>query len=232
MNRILLAATGLLLTFALNAQTDASGINKKRIVIHSSFGIAAPGVSKLNDALSGVGYLPLRKTYFSRGGGFYVTFPKSRITTVFNFQSYSGTEKDGGKSSWTRGTAIGSSLGYSIRTNSRLELIPFLGVHYSFFGVRAAADLPDDSDFSDYFQSSSDQHNASANQFLLNYGLHLGTAGLGKSAWTQKIVTGLRVGYQSTLTKARWKVNESRLNNGPDINSGGWYVQFILGLLQ
>lgn len=213
-------------------QTGNPDTKKNILVIHSSFGVSAPILTNLNNELTPGGYLPLQKAYFSRGGGFYITFPKTGITTLFNFITYSGTKREDNKSTWARGTSVGTSLGYSIPPGNSIQLIPFAGVLYSFFGVRATADLPDNTDFSDYFRSSSTQHHASTNQFLLNYGIHIAKTNFGKSALSQRIVAGIRIGYQSSLSKPKWSVNKTRLTDGPGINSGGFYAQVIIGLLQ
>lgn len=205
---------------------------KKSIVIHSVAGFNAPQLSEFNAVLASEGLPQFRDFYFTRGGGFYTTFPKAKLATLFNFATFSGNKKTGDQSNWLRSTQAGTSLGFLLKNSDEFQVIPYAGVVYSFFGARVTADNVSSSSFANYFGGPSNQYHVSLNQFMGHVGLHVSKVGIGSSRLFEKTVIGFRAGYFIPTGKGKWKSNEVELSNGPSINPGGLYATFLLGLQQ
>ncbi len=221
----------LLLTVGqLQAQDDWG---KKRFYLNTTFGFHAPELSALNTVLEENSYLKFNRLYFSRGAGFYTIFPKLRLASIFSFSTFSGTRQKDNQSNWLRGTSVGTSLGIAVLNNRKLQLIPYGGIVYSWFGLRIARSVPaGNTPFAGYLAGPSNQHHVAANQFMANFGLHLAKTQLGNSAVGQKILLGLRAGYYLPLGATTWKTSNVTLPEGPDSNGGGIYLQLVLGFLQ
>ncbi|MBC7923891.1 MAG: hypothetical protein H7Z75_22685 [Ferruginibacter sp.] len=195
-------------------------------------GFQAPEVAELNARVGEGGYLKFNRIHFSRGAGFYTLFPKVRLASMFTFSTFSGTRNEGNASNWLRGTSAGTTLGVSVLNNGKLQLIPYGGVVYSWFGMRVASSVPGNTPFTGYLSGPSNQHHVSANQFMANFGLHLAKTPLGNSAIGQQLILGFRGGYYLPLGATAWKTNDAPLREGPASSAGGLYVQLIVGLLQ
>ncbi len=226
MKKILLA--GALLLAALHGFSQS-----KKLVIHSLTGFSFPGAGDLNDELRNADLLEVGSVYFSRGAGFYTVFPKLRLVSLTSFQSYSGTKEKEGKSSSVRGTQIGSSLGLQLTRREGVELVPFAGLAYSFFGVRSASTSPaGGTGFSNYLVAGSNQNHISTNQWLAQVGVQLVKEGIGQSRLAQRIAIGARTGIFLPLGDPKWKTNDTQLSGGPGVNSGGYYLSLLFGFVQ
>ncbi len=219
----------LVLSFTGNGQSVDSNTPEKKVYLNSVLGIAAPGFASLNTDLKQAGFLPLSSVLFARGAGFYTIFPQARLATIFNFSSYSGTNTEPNLSSWVRGTTAGTSLGFVIRNTDRLQLIPYAGLVYSWFGTRLSRVAPTSTAFNGYLTGPANQHHLALEQFLVNVGLHLVKPSLGRSALAQKLLIGVRAGYLTPLNQPSWKSNDITLNGGPTVNPGGLYAHLIFG---
>lgn len=219
----------LLLPFLANGQLEISSIPQKRVYLNSVLGLAAPGLSSLNSQLKQAGFVPLSGVFVARGAGFYTIFPKARLATLFNFSSYSGTRTEGNSSSWVRGSTAGTSLGLVIRNTDRVQLIPYAGVVYSWFGTRLSKLVPGNTTVSGYLNGPANQQHLALNQFLVNLGLHLVKPSLGRGALAQKLLVGVRAGYLTPLTSPSWTTNSTPLGGGPSANAGGLYAHLIFG---
>lgn len=124
---------------------------QKKVFIHNQFSIQIPDFSNLNTELSSSGFMNLNKIYFSRGGGFYTIFPNARLVTLFNYSTYSANMNTGNFTNSIRGTAVGTSLGISIFKKTNIQLIPFGGIIYSWFGARLSNNNTPNQTFSSYF---------------------------------------------------------------------------------
>jgi hypothetical protein len=206
--------------------------SNKTLVIHSIAGFNAPQLSNLNTVLANEGLPQFKEFYFTRGGGFYAIFPKARLASLFNFSTHSGTKTSGEQGNWLRSTQVGTSLGFVATKNEKLQVIPFAGLNYSFFGARVSADNVSNRSFTNYFGAAANQYHVSSNQFMGNFGLQISKVGIGDKRLLQKIVVGLRAGYFLPLGDSKWKSNNETLTNGPTINPGGMYATFLLGLQQ
>ena len=204
----------------------------KSLVIHSIAGFNAPQLGDLNTVLANEGLPQFKDFYFTRGGGFYTIFPKARLASLFNFATFSGTKTTGDQSNWLRSTQVGTSLGFVATKSETVQVIPFAGLNYSFFGARVSADDVSSSSFNNYFGAAANQYHVSSNQFMGHLGLHISKVGIGEMRLLEKIVVGLRAGYYLPLGDSKWKSNNNALSNGPNINPGGVYASFLLGLQQ
>lgn len=207
-------------------------VGKKAFYIHSVLGINNPGTSDLNSALGRSGHLSLPQVYFSRGGGFYLFYGKTRLVQLFNFATYTGKREEGNQRNWVRGTQIGTALGLDLRRRTRLQAIPYAGVAYSLFGLRLSNGNGSGLAFNDFLSGPANQHYIAQNQWLGNVGLHLGASPVGKSGIGQKLDIAVRAGYYLPLSQDNWKTNGEDLNGGPDVNTGGFYAGLVLGLRQ
>ena len=226
MKRILMAVSLLLAGLAGYSQS-------KKLVIHSLTGLSFPGAGDLNDVLRPAGLLEVGSVYFSRGAGFYTTFPKLRLVSMTSFQSYSGTKEKDRKSSSVRGTQIGTSLGLQLTRREGLELVPFAGLAYSFFGVRSASFSPAaNTPVFNYLQAGSNQNHISTNQWMGQVGVQLVKEGVGQSRIGQRLAIGARTGIYLPFGDAKWKTNDTDLANGPKVNSGGYYLSLLFGFVQ
>ncbi|MBO0933727.1 hypothetical protein [Fibrella aquatilis] len=211
------------------AQSSADIPVGRRIFLNSVLGISAPGFSDLNASLSKAGFLPLSGVYFARGAGLMTVFPKARLATIVNFSSYTGTATDATRSSWARGTTAGASLGVLARNTDRVQIIPYAGLAYSWFGTRLAKTAPVSTAFDGYINGPTNQQYIGNEQFMGNVGLHVGKPGIGRGALAQKILVGLRAGYMFPLAQPTWQTNGVTLSGGPSANTGGTYLHLVIG---
>lgn len=225
----ILSATCLFLSTSGYGQTAGSEAPTKRVYLNSVLGVSFPGAGNLNTELTKSGFLPLSGTYFARGAGFYTLFPKVRLATLFNFSSYSGTSTDNNRSTWVRGTTAGTSLGIIVRNTDHIQVIPYAGLAYSWFGTRLSKVAPGSTAFSGYLSGPANQQHLALEQFLGNVGLHVVKPGLGKSALARQLIIGLRGGYYFPLNTPTWQTNTVELTGGPKINPGGAYLHLIIG---
>ncbi|MBC7903478.1 MAG: hypothetical protein H7Y27_08640 [Gemmatimonadaceae bacterium] len=222
-----------ILIFFLTCISGYAQVQTKKVIIHTTLGAAFPALEKLNDELRSAGLEPGRTTYFSRGGGFYTIFPKLNIATLFNLSTYTATTESGNRSTAVRSTQVGTSLGYVVTGEKSFQFIPFVGLAYSFFGVRPTASNPaGGTGFSPYLSGNANQYHLSSNDWAGHVGLHFAKAGLGKTRMAQHAVLGLRTGYFIPVRSSVWKSNDTKLSGGPKINSGGFYVGVVLGIMQ
>jgi hypothetical protein len=208
------------------AQSDS-----KVLYLNSAFGVQVPQFNELNKVLESAGYLPLQQVYFSRGGGFYTIFRKIPLATLFNLNSYTASQTESSKSNWVRATQAGTSLGLVLK-RKKLQLIPYGGVIFSWFGVRVSGNDPNGGTFNNYITGPANQLHVSSNQFMANLGVHLARTGFGNSKLGQNLVLGVRAGYYVPIGDQTWKTNTVTLSNGPEANPGSFYTSLIIGFAQ
>lgn len=202
----------------------------RQYFLHSLTGIVAPSLGSLNDQLSNYGFMKLGEVYFSRGGGFYTVFPRFRLVTLFNYSTYSRDKTEGNLSNAVRGTTVGTSLGFSTISASKWQLIPFAGAVYSWFGARISKSEIDEQTFTGYLSGDSNQQHIAANGFVANVGVNLAVTNVFEGTIGRNIIIGLRPNYFISLGNLRWKNNNVRLENGPDINPQGFQCSLVLGI--
>ncbi len=210
----------------------ATGQTEKAFYLYANTGVSMPGLSQLNDAVKAAGFLSFGSACFSRGGGFYTIPQKGRLASFFNFTTYSGSKKDGIKSNWVRSTQVGTSLGIVVKKSDGLQIIPFGGINYSFFGATVSGNNSSGGSFGNYFLQTANEYKISSNQFIANAGLHIAKTELGKSKLAQKLALGARLVYYIPLGNNNWKTNDVKLADGPNINAGGFNASIVIGIRQ
>ncbi len=214
------------------AQTPVTDKPKKSFYLNAVTGIAAPDFANVNTELQKAGYLPLNKLYLVRGAGFYTIFPKIRLATIFNFSTFTAQNTEQSKGNWVRATTYGTSLGFVIRNDTKIQLIPYAGLSYCLFGVRVSNVSPTSNTFSGYVTSPANQHQLSLNQLMAGLGIHVAKSQLSSGKLGQKIAVGVRTGYSVPLGNAKWKTDNVTLSESPTANPGGFYANLTIGILQ
>jgi hypothetical protein len=214
-----------------NAQSNTSIIKPKRVFLHSLLGVQLPEFTALNTELQNNGFLKLDKVYFSRGGGFYTIFPKWHLATLFNYSTYTANKTEGANTNALRGTVVGTSLGVTVLNTAKLQLIPFGGVVYSWFGVRLSKNNSANQSFNGYLAGGQNQQHIATQGFTGNVGLHFATTPFVNNMILKNLNFGLRAGYYIPFGKTtQWTTNHISLQGGPKINSQGLYCNFIFGI--
>lgn len=213
------------------AAQNIKQIAPKRAFIHSMIGVQVPEFAALNTELANNEFMELDKKNFSRGGGFYTIFPKAHIATLFNFTTFSSNKTEGSSTNSLRGTIIGTSLGIVLLNKPKYQLIPFGGVVYSWFGFRLSKNNNTNQTFNNYLGSGLNQQHIATEGFTGNIGLHFATTPFANKKVGRNLNFGLRSGYYIPIDKStKWTTNGINLQGGPNINSHGFYCNFIFGL--
>ncbi|PVD52874.1 hypothetical protein DC498_08100 [Terrimonas sp.] len=204
---------------------------KTGVFVHSHIGLQAPDLKALNTELSANGFLPLDKIYFLRGGGLYTVFPQIKIATLFSYSTYSGKKTSGMLNNELRGTTIGSSIGFVAINNERIQLIPYAGGIYSWWGVRLSSDNVSGRPFSEYLASPQNQHHISTKGWTWNFGIHIATQPFRNKPLAKNLLVGVRAGYAEPFKReTKWYTNSHALQGGPAINTQGQYLQLLIGV--
>ena len=214
------------------AQTSVTDTPKKSFYLNAVTGIAVPDFANVNTELQKAGYLPLSKLYLVRGAGFYNIFPKLRLATIFNFSTFTAQNTEQAKSNWVRATTYGTSLGFVVRNNTKIQLIPYAGLSYCLFGIRVSNASPASNTFGGYVTGPANQHQLSLNQLMAGLGIHVAKSQLNSGKLGQKIAVGVRTGYSVPLGNAKWKTDNVTLSESPTANPGGFYANITIGVLQ
>jgi hypothetical protein len=213
------------------AKENIKVITPKKVFIHSMLGIQSPDFSALNTELTNNGFMKLDDIYFSRGGGFYTIFPKLHLATLFNYSTYSANKTEGDNTNALRGTTVGTSLGIVLLNKPKYQLIPFGGIVYSWFGVRLSKNNNLSPNFSGYLSGGLNQQHIATEGYTGNVGLHFATSPFVNKKVGKNITLGLRSGYYIPIDKAtKWTTNGNTIQDGPKINSQGFYGTFIFGI--
>lgn len=213
------------------AKSNITSIEPKRTFIHSMLGVQVPEFSALNTDLQNNEFMKLDNIYFSRGGGFYTIFPKLHLATLFNYCTYSANKTEGSNTNSLRGTTVGTSLGVVALNTPGVQLIPFGGVVYSWFGARISKNNSTNQTFNNYLSGGLNQQHIATQGFTGNVGLHFATTPFTNKRFFKNMTFGLRSGYHIPFGKTtKWTTNNTALQGGPKINSQGFYCNFILGV--
>jgi len=214
-------------TYSQNDDTN----NDKKFVLYANFGIQLPEYSELNDRLIENGYSKFGQINYSTSGGFYMCYPKSKLSILGNVTGFSQTITDQNNiSTRFNSTGIGVSLGYTFLRNNKLQLIPYIGTEFSWLNLNIINNVSPNSTFINYLSGTTNQYGMSATNLLANIGI------FGKKSFYidensfNKFVIGIRTGYLVPFIKTIWTVNETQLNDGPIINSGGFYAGIVIGI--
>ena len=173
--------------------------------------------------------MKLNKTYLSRGGGFYTIFPKAHLATLFNYSTYSSTTNNNNFTNSVRGTTIGTSLGISIFKKTNVQVIPFGGIVYSWFGARLSNNNSTNNTFTGYLTNGSDQQHIASKGFIGNVGIHFAIMPFLKCNILKNLTVGICTGTYISIEDSRWTSNDRKLEGGPNCNTQGSYANFRLG---
>lgn len=201
----------------------------KKMVLHAVFGFQSPDFDNLNKQLTAAGFMKFSKNYFSRGAGLFTVFPRLRLATLLNYQTYTGTKNEGSMENSLRGTTVGTSLGYSLLRSSSTYIIPFAGISYSWFGARISKNTVSAENFGSYLNGTANQQHIAYNSFAGNIGLHVSFMPFLNSKVGKNTVMGFKAGYIAPIGNPKWKTNNASLNDGPKTNTHGLYANFIIG---
>lgn len=213
-------------TYSQNDDTN----NDQEFVLFASFGIQFPEYSVLNDRLIENGYSKFGQINYSTSGGFYLCYPKSKLSILGNVSGFSQTITDQNISTSFKSTGIGVSLGYTFFSNKKLQLIPYLGTEFSWLNLNIINDVSPNSTFINYLSGTTNQYEMSATNLLANIGIVSKKSFFIDEKLFNKLVIGIRTGYSTPVLKTIWTVSETELNDGPIINTGGFYAGIIIGL--
>ena len=204
--------------------------NNSQFVLYASFAIQLPEYNKLNNMLIEKGYPEFGQINYSTSGGFYMCYPKSKLSVLGNVSGFSQTITDQNISTSFKSTGIGVSLGYTFFSNNKLQLIPYLGTEFSWLNINIINNVAPNLTFTNYLSETTNQYGMSATNLLANIGI------VGKKSFFideksfNKLILGIRTGYLTPVLKTIWTVSETVLNDGPSINSGGFYAGIVIGL--
>jgi len=202
---------------------------KRIVTLHSQFGIQAPSLSNLNSILVSSGYLKLNGLYFSRGGGFFTLFTKSKLVTLFNYATYDANHSEGNLSYSIRGTTVGTSIGYNFSKNPKVLVTPYLGIVYSWFGINLSQGVISSQQFNSFVAGSPNQLHFSTKGFTGNLGLQVSTTPFQRNK-LKDFTVGIRSGIYIPMEDKNWETNGTSIGEGPSINSQGYYAHIMLGL--
>lgn len=213
------------------AKENTKVITPKKVFVHSMLGVQTPEFTALNTELETNGFMKLDNIYFSRGGGFYTIFPKAHIATLFNYSTFSANKTEGNNTNSLRGTTVGTSVGIVIMNKPKYQLIPYGGIVYSWFGVRLSQNNVSNQTFNGYLASGLNQQHIATEGFTGNFGLHFATTPFINKRIGKDLNFGLRTGYFIPVDNStKWTTNGINLQDGPKINSQGFYCNFIFGI--
>ncbi len=201
---------------------------KRIVTIHSQIGIQVPSFKELNTILTQNGHLKLEDVYFSRGGGFYTLFTKTNLVSIFNYSTYASTQTNGSISNSLRGTTVGTSLGYNFSKKSTLQIVPYAGIIYSWFGLNTNNNVVNSQSFNTLLSSYGNQTYVRTKGFTGNIGMQISTTPFKKNR-VKDLTLGIRTGYYIPFGSTKWDSNNKVINDGPNINSQGYYANFIVG---
>jgi hypothetical protein len=104
-----------------------------------------------------------------------------------------------------------------------------MGITYGNSTLKINEKVADETSFDNYSSSLGNQVEMTTQTFLLNITTQFNyLINLGKS--DSKMIIGFKGSYYMPFTKPTWKTGKTDLNDGPDINPGGFSANLTLGL--
>lgn len=207
-------------------QSDSSSVNYKQF--HSYYGIQVPDLNELNTVLGANNYPQFNSNNFSVGLG-NVRFTKKKIIVQQELFVYSQTQKNDTVSSFIRSISIGQSLfGYSYVFNENFQMYSLFGLSYFNTTVKVSKEIASSTQFNNYASTIGNQLEMTSNNFAANVTTHFNYAIKMPNSKT-RLILGLRAAYYLPFEKSKWMMNKTKLDNGPNINPGGYAVNFVLG---
>lgn len=207
-------------------QSDSTFLNHKQF--HSYYGIQVPDLTELNAVLGVNNYPKFNSNNFSIGFG-NVKFTKKKIIIQQELFVYSQTQKNDTISSYIRSISIGQSLfGYSYIFNENIQMYSLFGLSYFNTTLKVSKEIASSTQFNYYASAIGNQLEMTSNSFAANLTTHFNYA-LKIPNSKNRLILGLRAAYYFPIEALKWTMNKTKLDNGPNINPGGYAVNFVLG---
>jgi len=177
------------------------------------FGGSFLSIDTVNSVLSSAGYPEVSGTFLSFGGAGYGVWNK------FLFGGEGHWLKTNKESTENKTTSVSSSygmfdLGYIFLHNPNYELYPLLGIG----GGKLTTVMED---------NTGNKTTVSVNQFLLSIGI--GFDYFFPTSESGAVVLGLKAGYLFPPLKGKTTVDGDLLEDTPDFNITGPFVQVVIG---
>lgn len=226
MKTFFLIAAMLFATFLSKGQSDSAKINHKQF--HSYYGLQVPDFTELNTVLAVSNYPQFNSNNFSIGFG-NLKFTKKKIIVQQELFVYSQTRKNDSVTSYIRSISIGQSLfGYSYIFNENIQMYSLLGISYFNTTVKLSKEIASPTQFNNYTTVIGNQLEMVTNSFAANLTTHFNYA-IKMPNSKNRLILGFRGAYYFPIEASKWTMGKSKLDNGPNINAGGYALHFVLG---
>ncbi|MFZ5552092.1 MAG: hypothetical protein ACOZCO_03175 [Bacteroidota bacterium] len=208
------------------AQSDSTNTNNKQF--HTYYGLQVPDISELNSVFGLSNYPQLNSNNFSVGLGM-VNFSRKKIVFQQELFVYSQSRKNDSITSSIRSISFGQSLfGYSYVNNKNFRMYSSFGLTYMSTTVKAIKEIPSSTQFNQYASAIGNQLEMTSNNFLADITTHL-TYSIKMPDTKNRLILGIRAAYYLPFENSKWTMNKTKLDNGPNINPGGYSLNFVLG---
>jgi hypothetical protein len=226
MKTFFLTIATLFVGFLSFGQSDSSVTNSKQF--HTYYGLQATDFKELNSVLGLNNYPQLNSNNFSVGLGM-VKLTKKKIAIEQELFLYQQSRKNDTITTSVRSISFGQSLfGYSYVYNEKFKMYSCFGLTYIGTTVKVIKEIPSSTQFNNYVSVVGNQLEMTTNNFLANVTTHL-TYAIKLPDTKNRLILGIRAAYYLPFEKSKWIMNKTKLDNGPNINPGGYAVNFVLG---
>ncbi|MBL7888111.1 MAG: hypothetical protein JNL24_01090 [Bacteroidia bacterium] len=207
-------------------QTDSTEFNKKQF--HSYFGIQVPTLTELNNSLEANNYPKLNENNFSIGLGM-IQMTKKKVIFQQELNVYSQTQSNDSISTSLRSVSFGQSLfGYSYIQNENFQMYSLFGLTYFNTTLKVTHAINNGTTFNNYSSTTGNQLEMTTNNFLANISTHFNY--LIKLPNTKnRLILGVRAAYYLPFDNSKWLMGKTELSESPNINPGGYALNFVLG---
>jgi hypothetical protein len=211
----------------LVGQKDSSESTNNQFQLY--FGVQSPVIKNLNSVLQTKNYPTLNSNVFSAGFGF-IQLTKKNFISHQEITAYNAISSNDSVSVNFRNLSFSQSLvGYSYLNKKNFQSYSFMGITYGNSTLKINEKVADETSFDNYSSSLGNQVEITTQTFLLNITTQFNyLINLGKS--DSKMIIGFKGSYYMPFTKPTWKTGKTDLNDGPDINPGGFSANLTLGL--
>ncbi|MFN8358031.1 MAG: hypothetical protein U0Y10_26450 [Spirosomataceae bacterium] len=220
-----------LLSFSTSWAQDVKPIVPRK---HFTFYLTPVGfqitdIQQMNNLLTTNGYVPLTNTHYLLGAGFVFRYPNRALMICdFNFGNVPNTRFGQKTNANLYGLCIG--FGYEVIKNKRVSSFPYAGFGSSSLHVNASKNDISANQFNNYLSADPDGILFRAFAANVKIGWQFDYSLPLPKTDGKKIAVALNVGYSLPIS-TRWaQRNGQPLENVPDVNVGGFYSKFMIGL--
>lgn len=207
-------------------QSDSTKTSNKQF--HTYYGLQVPDFKELNAVLGVNNYPQLNSNNFSVGLGI-IKLTKKKIAIEQELFFYQQSKKNDTMTTSVRSISFNQSLlGYSYVYNEKFKMYSCFGLTYMGTIVKVTKETPSSIQFNNYASVVGNQIEMMTNNFMANLTTHL-TYAIKMPDTKNRLILGLRAAYYLPFEKSKWQMNKTKLDNGPNINPGGYAVNFVLG---